>query len=61
MKQQFSDFELIFDQISIKCDNTSAINITKNPVMHFRIKHIEIRYHFIRDHVQKGDITLEFI
>ena len=61
MKQQLSNFELIFDHIPIKCNNTSAINITKNPVMHSRTKHIEIRHHFIRDHVHKGDIALEFI
>ena len=30
-------------------------------MQHFRTKHIEIRHHFLRDHAQKGDITLEFI
>ncbi|KAL2319297.1 hypothetical protein Fmac_028266 [Flemingia macrophylla] len=43
------------------CDNTSAIKITKNPIMHSRTKHIEIRHHFIRDHVEKGDCEVEFI
>ena len=35
--------------------------ISKNPVQHSRTKHIEIRHHFLRDHVQKGDITLDFV
>ena len=43
------------------CDNTSAINLSKNPVLHFRTKHIEIRHHFIKDHIQKGDIELVFV
>ena len=43
------------------CDNTSAINLAKNPVVHSRTKHIEIRHHFIRDHISKGDIELKFI
>lgn len=53
MKQQLEDFKLKFDHIPIRCDNTSAINISKNPILHSRTKHIEIRHHFIRDHVQK--------
>ena len=56
MKQQLLDFGLIFDHIPIKCDNTNTINITKNPMMHSKTNHIEIR-----EHVQKGDIALEFI
>ena len=60
MKQQLEDYEISFDQILIRCDNTSAINLTKNPIQHSRTKHIEIRYHFIRDHVQKSNIEIEF-
>ncbi|KAL6313883.1 hypothetical protein AAG906_010302 [Vitis piasezkii] len=60
IKQTLSDFNLSFEHVPIKCDNTSAINISKNLVQHFRTKHIEIRHHFLRDHAQKGDITLEF-
>ena len=44
-----------------KCDNTSEIFITKNPVQQSRTKHIEVRHHFIRDHVEKSHITLSFI
>ena len=51
----------MFDYIPIRCDNPSAISLTKNPIQHSRTKHIEIRYHFIRDHVQNGDIEVEFV
>jgi hypothetical protein len=61
MKQQLEDFKLKFDHIPIRCDNTSAINISKNSILHSRTKHIEIKHHFIRDHVQKGDVRLKFI
>jgi len=47
--------------VPIRCDNMSVINITKNPVQHSRTKHIEVRHHFIRDHVEKGDVFLEFV
>ncbi|RVW98685.1 Retrovirus-related Pol polyprotein from transposon RE1 [Vitis vinifera] len=59
MKQTLSDFNLSLEHVPIKCDNTSAIIFQKNPVQHSRTKHIEIRHHFLRDHAQKGDITLE--
>ena len=61
IKQQMKDFELHFDHIPINCDNTSAINLSKNPIQHSRTKHIEIRHHFLRDHVQKRDIELIYI
>ena len=61
MKQTLSDFNLSFEHVPIKCDNTSAIIISKNLVQHSRTKHIEIRHHFLRDHAKKDDITLEFV
>ena len=61
MRQTLQDYGLTFACTPIKCDNTSAICLTKNPIQHSRTKHIEIRHHFIRDHVQKGDVALEFI
>ena len=61
MKQILRDYDINLEQIPIKCDNTSAINLSKNPIQHSRTKHIEIRHHFLRDHVQKRDIALEFI
>ena len=59
--QQLRDLRVDLKAIPIKCDNTSAIYITKNLVQHSRTKHIEVRYHFIRDHVERGNITLFFI
>ncbi|GJZ54179.1 retrovirus-related pol polyprotein from transposon TNT 1-94 [Tanacetum coccineum] len=49
------------EYVPIFCDNTSVIAISNNPVLHSRTKHIDIRYHFIRDHILKGDIELHFI
>lgn len=61
MKHQLSDYGIVLDHIPIKCDNTSAISISKNLVLHSRTKHIEIRHHFLRDHVLKDDCVLEFV
>ena len=61
INQQILDFGITFSKIPIKCDNNSAISISKNPIQHSRNKHIDIKYHFIRDHVLKGDIELEFV
>ena len=61
MKQKLSDFDLSFEHVLIKCDNMSATSIYKNLVQHSKTKHIKIRHHFLRDHAQKGDITLEFV
>ena len=55
------DYGIKLDHILIKCDNTSAINLSKNPIQHSRTKHIDIRHHFLRDYVQNGDILLEFV
>ena len=45
----------------IYCDNQSCIKLSENPVFHDRSKQIEIRYHFIRDWVQRGVMQLEYI
>ena len=45
----------------IYCDNVSAIKLAKNPVHHSRTKHFDMKYHFIRDLVQKNDVELKHI
>ncbi|GKC41768.1 retrovirus-related pol polyprotein from transposon TNT 1-94 [Tanacetum coccineum] len=58
MKSQLSDYDIHYKMVPIFCDNTSAIAISNNPILHLRTKHIDIRYHFIRDYILKGDIEL---
>jgi hypothetical protein len=45
----------------INCDNTSAINISKNPVQHSWTKHIDIKHHFLHDLVESQVVSLSFI
>nr|GEU90126.1 copia protein [Tanacetum cinerariifolium] len=59
MKQALVDYGVRLYDILIMCDNKGAIDLSKNPVQHLRTKHIEIRHHFLRDNVQKGNITIE--
>nr|GEW57118.1 retrovirus-related Pol polyprotein from transposon TNT 1-94 [Tanacetum cinerariifolium] len=61
MKSQLGDYDIYYKMVPIFCDNTSAIALSNNLVLHSRTKHIDIRYHFIRDHILKGDIKLHFI
>ena len=49
------------DSMIIHCDNQSCIKLLENPVFHDRSKHIEMKYHFIRDIVQRGTIKLQYI
>ncbi|KAI5314303.1 hypothetical protein L3X38_043479 [Prunus dulcis] len=50
--------ELQAEATPLQCDNTSAISISKNPVFHQRTKHIDRRYHFIKDALQQGIVDL---
>ena len=54
-------FNLELDTTVILCDNQSCIKMTENPVFHDRSKHIEIRYFYIRDMMQKGAIKLQYV
>jgi len=55
IKQQIEDFGLKVNKVPLLCDNTSAINLTKNQIQHSRTKHVKIHHNFIRDHVSNGD------
>jgi hypothetical protein len=55
------DFGVIFERVLLMCDNTSAISIAKNLVFHKKMRHVERRDHFLRDHVEKGSIEMRCI
>jgi hypothetical protein len=62
MKQTLTDIQVEYDDpIPIYCDNTSAINISKNSVMHSKMKTIPIKYHFLREQVAEKNIRFEYV
>nr|GEY70717.1 retrovirus-related Pol polyprotein from transposon TNT 1-94 [Tanacetum cinerariifolium] len=61
MRTQLTDYGFHFKKIPIYCDTNSAIAISCNPVQHSRTNHIAIRYHFIKEHVEKGTVELYFV
>nr|GEV07815.1 copia protein [Tanacetum cinerariifolium] len=61
MRTQLMDYGFFYDKVPIYCDSKSAIVIPCNSVQHTRTKHIDVRYHFIKDHVKKGTIELYFV
>ncbi|KAJ9552834.1 hypothetical protein OSB04_016879 [Centaurea solstitialis] len=61
MQSQLRDYGLEYKKIPIYCDSKSAIAISANPVQHSKTKHIDIRYHFLKDNVEKENIELYFV
>ena len=62
MKQTFQDLQVQFNEpIPIFCDNTSAISISKNPIMHSKTKHIPIKYHVVREKVAEKNIKIDYV
>nr|GEV13013.1 Gag-Pol polyprotein [Tanacetum cinerariifolium] len=61
MRTQLTDYGFHFDKISMYCDSKAAIAISCNPVQHSRTKHIDVRYHFIKEKVEKGIVELFFV
>ena len=53
--------EDIIELVVIYYDNTSAINISKNPVIHTKTKHISIKYHYLRELVQDKEVRMEYV
>jgi hypothetical protein len=61
MRQTLKDYGYKFSEVPLLCDNESAIHMADNPVEHSHTKHIAIRYHFLRDHQQRGDIEIAYV
>jgi hypothetical protein len=62
LRKLISDlFDQVPDSTIIRCDNQSSIILSEHPVFHERSKHIDIKYYFIRDKVQEGEVKLQYI
>ena len=59
MKQTLLEYGVVLEKVPLLCDNDSVVKLANNPVQHSRTKHMDIRHHFLRDHVAKNDISLE--
>jgi hypothetical protein len=55
------DFEVRFERVLLMCDNTSVISVAKNSVFHKKMRYVERRHHFLRDHVEKEGIEMRYI
>jgi hypothetical protein len=59
MKQTLLDYGVVLEKVPLLYDNESVVKIANNRVQHSCTKHIDIRHHFLRDHIAKGDIILK--
>jgi hypothetical protein len=61
MRQTLRDYGYKLSKVTLLFDIESAIRMADNLVEHNRTKHIDIRYHFLRDHQQKGEIEIAYV
>jgi hypothetical protein len=59
LKGLFGEFGRIQDKVKLLCDSQSAIHLAKNPAYHSKTKHIPIKYHFVRQVIDEGGVSLE--
>ncbi|GJS64604.1 hypothetical protein Tco_0679168 [Tanacetum coccineum] len=61
MRTYLKNYGFDYNKIMLYCDSQSAIAISCNPVQHSRTKHINVRYHFIKEQVERGISELYFV
>jgi hypothetical protein len=61
MRQTLREYGFKLSKVPLLCDNGSTIRMADNPVEHSCKKHIDIWYHFLRDHQQRGDIAIAYV
>ncbi|GJR74006.1 retrovirus-related pol polyprotein from transposon TNT 1-94 [Tanacetum coccineum] len=61
IRTQLLDYGYKYNRTPMYCDSKSSIAISCNPVQHSKTKHIDIRYHFIKEHVEKGTVEIYFV
>jgi hypothetical protein len=54
-------FDHEMDSTIVHCDNQSCVKLFENPVFHYKSKHIEIKYHYIRNMVQRKAIHMQYL
>ncbi|GJU59308.1 retrovirus-related pol polyprotein from transposon TNT 1-94 [Tanacetum coccineum] len=60
MRTQLKDYGFNYKKMLLYCDSHSDIAVSCNPMQHSRTKHINVCYHFIKEHVERGIIELHF-
>src|SRR5688500_5894494 len=60
-RQTLRDYGYKLSKVPLLCDNESAIRMEDNPIEHIHTKHIDIRYHYLRDQQQRGDIEIAYV
>ena len=60
-KLLFDLFDLQMDAACIYCDNQRCVKLSENPLFHENLKHMDIKYHYIRDMVQRGAVKLRYV
>ena len=61
LKDLLGDLEVIQENITVLCDNQSAIFLAKNQTYHARTKHIDVKYHYVREIIESGVVLLRKI
>nr|KAJ0227036.1 hypothetical protein LSAT_V11C100049630 [Lactuca sativa] len=61
IQSQLRDYGLSMKNIPLYCDSEIAIRICHNPMQHSKTRHIALRYHFIKDHVEDGNVEVHFV
>lgn len=61
LKDLLGDLEVIQENIAVFCDNQSAIFLAKNKTYHARTKHIDVKYHYVREIIESGVVLLKKI
>jgi hypothetical protein len=54
-------FDHEMDPTTVHCDSQSCVKLSENPVFHDRLKHIEIKYHYIRDMMQRKAVHMQYL
>ncbi|RDX84826.1 Copia protein, partial [Mucuna pruriens] len=61
IKHQLEDYNIYKSKFLLLCDNIVVINLSRNPILNYKAKFVEIKHHFIRDYIQKIIFDMKFI